>query len=67
MLSGTTANVVRNDRDRLMPGAQSCMVSVKMSNMLAKVLIVGIPFLLSLGWAGYWILRLRRHRRVRRP
>ena len=52
---------------QLMGGAQSCMVAMEMSNTLAKVLIVGIPFLLSLSWAGYWILRLRRHRRVRRP
>jgi hypothetical protein len=50
-----------------MAGAQSCMVAVEMSNTLAKALIVGIPFLLSLSWAGYWILKLRRHRRVRRP
>jgi hypothetical protein len=43
------------------------MVAVKMSDSLAKLLIVGVPFLLSLCWAGYWILKLRRHRRVRRP
>jgi len=50
-----------------MAGTQSCMVAVEMSNTLAKVLIVGVPFLLSLSWAGYWILKLRRNGRVRRP
>jgi len=58
---------VEGGRPPLMAVAQSSMVAVEMSNTLAKVLIIGIPFLLSLSWAGYWILKLRRHRRVRRP
>ncbi len=34
-----------------------------MSPLAAKILIVGIPLLLSLGWFLYWVLRLAGARR----
>jgi hypothetical protein len=31
-----------------------------MSNVLAKVVIIGIPLILSLSWFAYWVVRLVR-------
>jgi len=33
----------------------------------AKILIVGVPFALSLGWFLFWVLRLTRASRSRKP
>jgi hypothetical protein len=37
-----------------------------MKDVLAMVLIVGIPFTLSLGWFAFWMVRLRRAGRAAR-
>jgi hypothetical protein len=39
-----------------------------MSNALAKVLIIGVPLILSLSWFVYWVVRLARFgRRKKTP
>jgi hypothetical protein len=37
-----------------------------MSNTLAKVVIVGIPLILSLSWFTYWVIRLHRFGKSKR-
>jgi hypothetical protein len=37
-----------------------------MSNTLAKVVIIGIPLILSLSWFGYWVVRLHRFGKSKR-
>ena len=37
-----------------------------MSNVLAKVVIIGIPLVLSLSWFAYWVVRLVRFGRGKR-
>jgi hypothetical protein len=34
-----------------------------MTDTLAKVLIIGIPFALSIGWFSYWVQKLVRFQR----
>ena len=37
-----------------------------MSNLLAKIVIVGIPLILSLSWFAFWMVRLARFGRSQR-
>jgi hypothetical protein len=37
-----------------------------MSNLLAKIVIVGIPLILSLSWFAFWMVRLHRFGRSQR-
>lgn len=41
-------------------------VGPEMSPVLAKIVLVGIPFVLSVGWFVFWVVKLTREARKRR-
>ena len=44
------------------------MVNSDMSPILAKILLVGVPFLLSLLWFAFWVVKLLKSvKKLRKP
>jgi hypothetical protein len=37
-----------------------------MNQTLAKILIIGVPFIFSLAWCLYWVIKLMRFRRKKK-